>query len=102
MPDQNVPLSRRRQRATLIIACTATAMLCLDIAVVNTALPNLARNLHSGLSGVQWDAAQRVCTEREVHDRTCGIWPQRSRPAPAVELLWASGAGFPAAKAHDN
>jgi EmrB/QacA subfamily drug resistance transporter len=52
--QERVPLSRRRQRATLIIVCLATAMLCLDIAVVNTALPFLARDLHSGLSGVQW------------------------------------------------
>jgi MFS family permease len=26
----------------------------LDIAVVNTALPYLARDLHAGLTGVQW------------------------------------------------
>jgi EmrB/QacA subfamily drug resistance transporter len=49
-----LPLSRRRQRATLIIACLATGMLSLDVAVVNTALPLLGRQLHSGLSGVQW------------------------------------------------
>jgi len=49
-----VPLSQRRQRATIVIACLATAMLCLDSAVVNSALPFLARDLHSGLSGVQW------------------------------------------------
>lgn len=48
------PLSRRRQRATLIVVCVATAMLSLDSAVVNSALPFLARDLHSGLSGVQW------------------------------------------------
>jgi EmrB/QacA subfamily drug resistance transporter len=29
-------------------------MLMLDIAVVNTALPQIARDLHSGLSGVEW------------------------------------------------
>jgi EmrB/QacA subfamily drug resistance transporter len=49
-----VPLSRHRQRATMAIVCLATAMLCLDSAVVNSALPFLARDLHSGLSGVQW------------------------------------------------
>jgi EmrB/QacA subfamily drug resistance transporter len=47
-------LSRRRQRATMVIVCLATAMLSLDSAVVNSALPFLARDLHSGLSGVQW------------------------------------------------
>lgn len=52
--QEGIPLSRRRQRATLVIVCLATAVLCLDIAVVNTALPLLARDLRSGLSGVQW------------------------------------------------
>jgi EmrB/QacA subfamily drug resistance transporter len=32
----------------------ATAMLMLDIAVVNTALPKIAHDLHTGLSGLQW------------------------------------------------
>ena len=39
---------------TLALVCVATAMLMLDIAVVNTALPQIARDLHSGLSGVEW------------------------------------------------
>ena len=39
---------------TLGLVCVATAMLMLDIAVVNTALPQIARDLHSGLSGVEW------------------------------------------------
>jgi EmrB/QacA subfamily drug resistance transporter len=47
-------LSRRRRRAAGAIVCLATAMLCLDVAVVNTALPSMARDLHSSLSGVQW------------------------------------------------
>jgi MFS family permease len=46
--------SRRIHRGTLGVACLATAMLMLDIAVVNTALPYLARDLHAGLTGVQW------------------------------------------------
>jgi hypothetical protein len=46
-------LPRRLQRATLAIVCLATAMLMRDIAVVNTALPLIARDLHAGLSGVQ-------------------------------------------------
>jgi EmrB/QacA subfamily drug resistance transporter len=48
------PLTQRLQRGTLAIACLATAMLMLDIAVVNTALPYLARDLNAGLTGVQW------------------------------------------------
>jgi EmrB/QacA subfamily drug resistance transporter len=39
---------------TLAVVCLATAMLMLDIAVVNTALPHIARDLHAGLTGVQW------------------------------------------------
>ncbi len=39
---------------TLGVVCLATAMLMLDIAVVNTALPRIADSLHSGLSGVEW------------------------------------------------
>jgi EmrB/QacA subfamily drug resistance transporter len=42
------------KHGTLAVVCVATAMLMLDIAVVNTALPHIARDLHSGLSGVQW------------------------------------------------
>lgn len=42
------------QRGTLAVVCLATAMLMLDIAVVNTALPRIASDLHPGLSGLQW------------------------------------------------
>jgi EmrB/QacA subfamily drug resistance transporter len=39
---------------TLAVVCLATAMLMLDIAVVNTALPHIAADLDAGLTGVQW------------------------------------------------
>jgi EmrB/QacA subfamily drug resistance transporter len=39
---------------TLAVVCLATAMLMLDIAVVNTALPHIARDLDAGLNGIQW------------------------------------------------
>src|SRR3954464_2976675 len=42
------------QRWTLAVVCAATAMLMLDIAVVNTALSDISRDLHTGLSGLQW------------------------------------------------
>src|ERR1700754_413693 len=42
------------QRMTLAVVCAATAMLMLDIAVVNTALSRIAEDLHTGLSGLQW------------------------------------------------
>ena len=41
-------------RRTLAVVCAATAMLMLDIAVVNTALSHIARDLHGGLSGLEW------------------------------------------------
>ncbi len=46
--------TRFNKPGTLAVVCLATAMLMLDIAVVNTALPHIAGDLHSGLSGVQW------------------------------------------------
>lgn len=61
---------------TLAVVCLATAMLMLDIAVVNTALPKIASDLHSGLTGIQWvvDAytlalASVVLTAGSVADR---------------------------------
>lgn len=42
------------QRWTLAVVCAATAMLMLDIAVVNTALSKIADDLDTGLSGLQW------------------------------------------------
>ncbi|MBJ7328744.1 MAG: MFS transporter [Solirubrobacteraceae bacterium] len=43
-----------RQRWTLLVVCAATAMLMLDIAVVNTALSDIGADLDAGLSGLQW------------------------------------------------
>jgi EmrB/QacA subfamily drug resistance transporter len=64
------------KRLTLGVVCAATAMLMLDIAVVNTALPHIARSLHAGLSSVQWvvDAytlalAVAVLTAGSLNDR---------------------------------
>src|SRR3954453_8082771 len=45
------------QRWTLAVVSIATAMLMLDIAVVNTALPRIGEDLHAGLSGLQWGVA---------------------------------------------
>jgi EmrB/QacA subfamily drug resistance transporter len=42
------------QRWTLAVVSAATAMLMLDIAVVNTALPRISEDLGTGLSGLQW------------------------------------------------
>jgi EmrB/QacA subfamily drug resistance transporter len=42
------------KRWTLLVVCAATAMLMLDIAVVNTALSRIAEDLNTGLGGLQW------------------------------------------------
>lgn len=39
---------------TIGAACLATAMLMLDISVINTALSKIAHGLHTGLGGLQW------------------------------------------------
>lgn len=76
------------QRRTVTIVCVATAMLMLDIAVVNTALPRIARDLHSGITDLQWvvDAytvvlAAFVLTAGSLADRFGRRRaPARSRP----------------------
>jgi EmrB/QacA subfamily drug resistance transporter len=64
------------RRGTLAVVCLATAMLMLDIAVVNTALPKIASSLDAGISGIQWvvDAytvalAAVVLTSGSIADR---------------------------------
>src|SRR6478672_7681722 len=42
------------KRWTLVVVCAATAMLMLDIAVVNTALAPMAADLGSSLSDLRW------------------------------------------------
>jgi EmrB/QacA subfamily drug resistance transporter len=44
----------KTQRWTLAVVCAATAMLMLDIAVVNTALSKIAGDLKTDLHGLQW------------------------------------------------
>src|SRR3954451_2470931 len=68
--------SHTNRNLTIPAACLATAMLMLDIAVVNTALSNIAAGLDTGLSGLQWvvDAytlalAAVVLTAGSVADR---------------------------------
>ncbi len=61
---------------TIVAACLATAMLMLDISVINTALSEIADGLDTGLSGLQWvvDAytiplAATVLTAGAIADR---------------------------------
>src|SRR6058998_1169310 len=39
---------------TLAVVSLATALLMLDIAVVNTAISDMGRDLHTGLDGLKW------------------------------------------------
>jgi len=48
------PGSSSRQRWTLVLVCTATFMLLLDITVVSVALPSIQRDLHASLPDLQW------------------------------------------------
>jgi EmrB/QacA subfamily drug resistance transporter len=42
------------RRWTLVAVCTTTFMLLLDITIVNVALPSIQRDLHAGLTGLEW------------------------------------------------
>src|SRR4051794_41663447 len=70
---------------TLAVVSLATAMLMLDIAVVNTAITDMGRDLHTGLDGLKWvvDAytlalAAVVLTTGSLADPLC-----RPRAVPA-------------------
>lgn len=56
MATTSPPTARmtRAQKITLAVLCTATAMLMLDIAVVNTALPAMAREFGADLNSLKW------------------------------------------------
>jgi EmrB/QacA subfamily drug resistance transporter len=73
---RNQEETMQSRNGTLAVACLATAVLMLDIAVVNTALPHIAEDLNAGLSGLTWvvDAytlalATVVLTAGSVADR---------------------------------
>src|SRR5262249_62322725 len=79
-PDRGrSPMSRTdpaTRTVTIVAACLATAMLMLDISVINTALSKIAGGLDTGLTGLQWivDAytiplAATVLTAGAIADR---------------------------------
>jgi EmrB/QacA subfamily drug resistance transporter len=68
--------ARSNPNLTILVACLATAMLMLDISVINTALSKIAHGLDTGLDGLQWvvDAytiplAATVLTAGAIADR---------------------------------
>jgi len=47
-------LSHRRQLLVLAICCMSLFIVGLDVTIVNIALPSIGRDLHAGVSGLQW------------------------------------------------
>ena len=47
-------LSRDRRIGVLLICCMSLFIVGLDITAVNVALPSIGRDLHAGISGLQW------------------------------------------------
>src|SRR4051812_48647397 len=47
-------LSRRGRIGVLLICCLSLFIVGLDVTIVNVALPTLGRELHAGISGLQW------------------------------------------------
>ena len=78
-PPKGVVMFSRR--GTLAVVCLATAMLMLDIAVVNTALPKIASSLDAGISGL-----------RGSWTRTRSRSPRSSSP-PARSPIASGGGG---------
>jgi EmrB/QacA subfamily drug resistance transporter len=84
------------QRWTLAVVCAATAILMLDIAVVNTALPSIGEDLGTGIGGLQWvvDAytlalAAVVLTAGSLADR---FGRRRTFASGLIDFTLASGA----------
>ena len=75
------------QRWTLTVVCVATAMLMLDIAVVNTALSDIASDLHTGLHGLQWIVDAYT---------TSNSYPNSRRVALSTATADSQSSGLPA------
>lgn len=86
--------STATKRITLLVVCVTTAMLMLDIAVVNTALPSIAVDLDAGVSSLQWviDAYTLALATAVLG---AGSWAdRRGRRVFVVGLVWFTGASL--------
>ncbi len=54
MTSAPAPLSQRRRQLVLAICCMSLFIVGLDVTIVNIALPSIGRELHAGVSGLQW------------------------------------------------
>src|SRR3954471_4135513 len=52
--ESEMQTASKHRSWTLAVVSLATAMLMLDIAVVNTAISDMGRDLHTGLDGLKW------------------------------------------------
>ncbi|MGW0020687.1 MFS transporter [Rhodococcus sp. NPDC003382] len=90
------------RRATLAVVCVTTAMLMLDIAVVNTALPSIAVDLETGVSALQWviDAYTLALATVVL---SAGSWADRRgrRHVFLVGVVWFTAASLLCALAPD-
>jgi EmrB/QacA subfamily drug resistance transporter len=70
----------RKWRALLIV-CVAIFMLLLDITVVNVALPNIQKDLHTSFTDLQWvvDAYALLLATCVLNAGTLGDWLGRKR-----------------------
>ncbi|NUP79367.1 MAG: MFS transporter [Nonomuraea sp.] len=48
------PPGRRRRLLVLAICCASMIVVVMDISIVNVALPEIRRDLHASISGLQW------------------------------------------------
>src|SRR5579864_3431039 len=57
-PLGNVPVASPGQRALMLaVCCMSLFMVGLDNTIVNVGLPSIGRDLHAGVSGLQWTVA---------------------------------------------
>src|SRR5580693_7175826 len=61
-PNTRWPAGHPRRRQILLVLCLSLLVVVIDNTILNTALPTLARTLHTGTSGLQWIAdAYTLC-----------------------------------------
>src|SRR6476661_9828751 len=79
----------RKWRALLIV-CVGIFMLLLDITVVNVALPNIQRELHTSFTDLQWvvDAYALLLATCTLNAGTLGDWLGRKRVFIAGVLIF--------------
>jgi EmrB/QacA subfamily drug resistance transporter len=53
-PDRTLDAMTKPQRQTLLVACLATAMLMLDVSVVNTAVGHIGSDMKVGVGPLKW------------------------------------------------